>query len=109
MSECICDKCPKRFECFTQKKVFSDPQFQALFEAYIGSGCSPEEASAKVAKSIEDARFGVSRGFEIEQRYREELYELRKELLEAQRKLFDDQRYKGTPGKWEYKGTPWKL
>ena len=33
--ECLCEQCEKRFVCFTADKVFSDREFQALYESYV--------------------------------------------------------------------------
>ena len=50
MKECLCDKCPDRFVCFTQRKVFSDPYFQAMYESYLAQGLSKEEAAKNVGE-----------------------------------------------------------
>ena len=51
MSEvCLCDECPRRFVCFTQRKVFSDPYFQAMYESYLAQGLSKEEAAKNVGE-----------------------------------------------------------
>ena len=51
--KCICDQCPRRFVCFTQKKVFSDPAYQAMYEAHVDEGRTHEEAVAAVREFIE--------------------------------------------------------
>jgi hypothetical protein len=51
--ECMCDKCPRRFICYTQERVFSDPRYQALFEAELALGKEKEEAIESVKRAIE--------------------------------------------------------
>ena len=51
--KCICEECPRRFICFTNKKVFSDPRYQALYEAYCEEGMSHEDAVKEVKETIE--------------------------------------------------------
>lgn len=50
--ECLCSKCPLRFFCFTEERVFSDPIYQGLFEALMAQGKSKEEALDEVANEI---------------------------------------------------------
>lgn len=50
--KCICETCPRRFECFTQERVFSDALLQGLFEAIIAEGTSREEAIRQVKEEI---------------------------------------------------------
>lgn len=52
-SKCICDACPRRFVCFTQKKVFSDPAYQAMYEALIEEEVESKKAATTVRKFIE--------------------------------------------------------
>lgn len=54
--KCICDECPRRFECFTQKKVFSEPDYQAMYEAYLAEGLEHLEAVQAVREHIERKR-----------------------------------------------------
>jgi len=49
---CLCSKCPLRFECFTQERLFSDPIFQGLFEALIAKGYSKEDALNRVFNEL---------------------------------------------------------
>ena len=51
--ECICNQCPRRFVCFTQEKVFSDPAYQAMYETYVEEGLKHEVAVKKVREFIE--------------------------------------------------------
>jgi hypothetical protein len=37
-TSCICEKCPRKFECFTQEKIFSDRYAQSMFEGFIALG-----------------------------------------------------------------------
>jgi len=55
-NKCICDECPRRFVCFTQKKVFSEPDYQAMYEAYVEEGLEHEEAVKEVRELIERQR-----------------------------------------------------
>lgn len=50
--ECLCSKCPLRFFCFTEERVFSDPIYQGLFEALMAQGKSREEALGEVTEEI---------------------------------------------------------
>lgn len=50
--ECLCSKCPLRFECFTQERIFSNPIFQGLFEALTAKGYDREEALDLVSQEI---------------------------------------------------------
>ena len=52
--KCICETCPRRFICFTQERVYSDPEYQALFEGYVAQGDTKEEAIEKVQEFIEE-------------------------------------------------------
>lgn len=56
VDKCICDQCPRRFVCFTQKKVFSDPAYQAMYEAFIEEGLEHKQAVAQVRKFIETSK-----------------------------------------------------
>ena len=49
---CACGSCSLRFQCFTQKRVFSDPIFQGLFEALIAQGMIEEEALEVVTQEL---------------------------------------------------------
>jgi hypothetical protein len=49
---CLCNKCPLKFACFTQERIFSDPIFQGLFEALMAKGHSREEAVDMVANEL---------------------------------------------------------
>lgn len=60
-AECICDQCPRRFICFTQKKVFSDPAYQAMFEAFVEEGIPHEEAVKAVREFIENQKVRENR------------------------------------------------
>ncbi len=51
-SDCICNTCPVRFQCFTQERVFSDPIYQALFEVLMAQGKSREEALEEVSNDL---------------------------------------------------------
>ncbi len=51
-SDCICNTCPVRFQCFTQERVFSDPIYQALFEVLMAKGKSREEALEEVSNDL---------------------------------------------------------
>lgn len=51
--ECVCDGCKRRFVCFTQKRVFSDPTHQALYETHLEQGLSHEDAVKEVQKFLE--------------------------------------------------------
>ncbi len=51
---CFCDKCPLRFKCFTQKRVYTDPSYQALYETYIAEGESHDKALQHIKALIED-------------------------------------------------------
>jgi len=53
---CICETCPRRFVCFTQKKVFSDPAYQAMYEAFCEEGLDPIEAVKAVREFIENQK-----------------------------------------------------
>ena len=55
-NECICDQCPKRFVCFTQRKVFSDPAYQAMYEAFIEEGLEHKAAVGAVRRFIESQK-----------------------------------------------------
>jgi len=50
--KCICGTCPRRFECFTQERVFSDALLQGLFEAILAEGVDREEAIKQVKDEI---------------------------------------------------------
>jgi hypothetical protein len=50
--KCMCSKCPLRFVCFTEERIFSDPIFQGLFEALMAKGLTKEEAVDLVANEI---------------------------------------------------------
>lgn len=54
MKKCICNKCPRRFYCFTNKKVFSNPLLQAIFESYLGENCSVEYSIQEVRAFVQD-------------------------------------------------------
>jgi hypothetical protein len=56
LDKCICDQCPRRFVCFTQKKVFSDTAYQTMYEAYIEEGLDSKEAAKKVREFIETTK-----------------------------------------------------
>ncbi len=43
---------PKRFLCWSTERVFSDPRYQALFEAELALGKSKEEAVKAVREQI---------------------------------------------------------
>uniref|UniRef100_A0A6M3LBA6 Uncharacterized protein n=1 Tax=viral metagenome TaxID=1070528 RepID=A0A6M3LBA6_9ZZZZ len=60
--ECLCSKCPLRFFCFTQERVFSDPLYQGLFEALMAKGRSREEAIDEVTNEIKNK---IAGGFHI--------------------------------------------
>jgi len=60
--ECLCPKCPLRFVCFTEERVFSDPIYQGLFEALMAQGKSREEALDEVTAEI---KFRMNRPIEI--------------------------------------------
>lgn len=49
---CLCNKCPHKFECYTQERIFSDPIFQGLFEALMAKGRTKEEALEEVTNEI---------------------------------------------------------
>lgn len=51
--DCICDNCKRRFICFTQKRVFSDPTYQALYEVYMDQGMPHEDAVKAVKDYLE--------------------------------------------------------
>lgn len=51
--QCLCDKCPHKFECFTQERIFSDPVFQGLFEALMAQGSTKEDALKRVIGELE--------------------------------------------------------
>ena len=53
MKKCICNKCPRRFHCFTNKKVFSEPILQSLFESYLGE-FSVEDALRHIRIFLEE-------------------------------------------------------
>ena len=55
MKKCICNKCPRRFICWTQMKVFGDPLWQALFEAYLGDNSDVHESLIKVRQHITES------------------------------------------------------
>lgn len=50
--QCLCNKCPHKFECFTQERIFSDPIFQGLFEALMAQGMSKEDALEEVTEEL---------------------------------------------------------
>jgi len=50
---CICDACARRFICWTQKRAFSEPAYQSLYEVHIQEGKSHEEAIAQVRSFVE--------------------------------------------------------
>jgi len=50
--ECLCSKCPLRFQCFTQERIFSDPLYQGLYEALIGKGRTKEGALDEVVAEL---------------------------------------------------------
>jgi hypothetical protein len=52
-SECLCDKCPKRFLCYTTERIFSDARYQAIYEAEIALGKTKEQAVKTVMDMIE--------------------------------------------------------
>lgn len=52
---CFCDKCPQRFKCFTQEKVYTDPSYQALYETLIAAGDSHDDALSHIKTLIEVA------------------------------------------------------
>ena len=54
MENCICEKCPDRFKCFTSEKVFSNPRYQGLYEAEMGLGKTKEQAIESVKKLIKN-------------------------------------------------------
>ena len=60
--ECLCSKCPLRFFCFTQERVFSDPLYQGLFEALMAKGRSREEAIDEVTNEIKNK---IAGGFHV--------------------------------------------
>jgi len=51
--DCVCDGCKRRFVCFTQKRVFSDPTYQALYETHLEQGLSHEDAVKEVQHFLE--------------------------------------------------------
>ena len=51
---CLCYKCPYRFQCFTQERIFSDPLYQGLFEALMAKGRSREEAIEEVSNELKN-------------------------------------------------------
>ncbi len=51
-NECLCSKCPLRFSCFTQERIFSNPLYQGLFEALIAKGKTREEALEETTNEI---------------------------------------------------------
>lgn len=50
--KCLCNTCNNRFKCWTTKRVYSNPEYQALYEAFIAVGSSHEEAVRNVKVSI---------------------------------------------------------
>lgn len=52
--KCLCDQCPRRFICFTQKRVFSDPAYQAMYEAFCEEGLEHKQAVKAVKQFIEN-------------------------------------------------------
>jgi hypothetical protein len=48
MKKCICNRCPRRYVCFTQQRVYSDPFLQAMFESYLAMGLSVHDAVGRV-------------------------------------------------------------
>jgi len=50
--ECLCSKCPLRFVCFTEERIFSDPILQGLFEALMAKGYSKEKSLDLVTNEI---------------------------------------------------------
>lgn len=53
--QCFCDRCPIRFKCFTQERVYTDPLYQALYETYVAEGKSHDEALKHVKSFVEIA------------------------------------------------------
>lgn len=49
---CKCNECKRKFECFTQEPVFTDPMMQGLFEAYIAQGNDRERSILMVAETL---------------------------------------------------------
>ncbi len=54
-STCICDGCERRFLCWTNKKVFSDPLHQTLYETYVAEGYSHTDAIQEVNEDVQNA------------------------------------------------------
>lgn len=69
--DCLCDICKRRFMCWTSKRIFSDPVYQALYEVHIAEGLSHEKSLAAVKEILKRAV--------LEATIREEIRERRKE------------------------------
>jgi len=48
MNKCKCNTCENRFKCLTTEQVFSDKDYQAMFEANIALGFNREDAISAV-------------------------------------------------------------
>jgi NCAIR mutase (PurE)-related protein len=60
MENCLCEKCPDRFKCYTAEKIFANPRYQGLYEAEMGLGKTKEQAIESVKKLIEKEEHGIS-------------------------------------------------
>jgi hypothetical protein len=49
---CACESCAQKYSCFTQEHLFTDPLFQALFEALMAKGLTKELALDQVSNEI---------------------------------------------------------